>query len=228
MCGIVSLKFCAKNLTKKDVYNKDILEVGSLDVNGSVRHDIEKKDPIKYVGIDMRNGRGVDVVCDACNILDTFGENSFDILVSTMTLEHIEYWKKAIHNFKLIVKPGGIILITVPHVGSGYRPHPDDYWRYTLDDMKNIFSDFTINVLEKHNRLPGVYVKMTKPVDFIENDISNYELYSAEKEKKYFYNRVKKKLRNNKKLLKLETTEKKRIKLKKKIRILERHLRNKK
>jgi hypothetical protein len=46
-------------------------------------------------------------------------------------------------------------------------------------DIKNIFSDCDISVLEEDSRLPSlVYAKIRKPETFREKDLSDYKLYS--------------------------------------------------
>ncbi len=57
--------------------------------------------------------------------------------------------------------------------------HPYDFWRFELEDMKNIFSDCKILVLDKDFAAPGVFIKVKKPNKFVEKDLSHYELYSV-------------------------------------------------
>jgi len=195
------IDFCYRNITKKEIFNKRILEVGSYTRHESVRGLIEGYKPKEYIGIDIAEGRGVDIVCDACDILDRWGSNAFDVLLSTETMEHIEDWKKVIHNFKNVIVPGGIIFISTCSYGLGCHLRPDDFWRYEIDDMKNIFSDFIVNQIVSDPDLFRVLVKVTKPNDFIENDLSNYILYSIpqdvkeERRKKEEYKRKKRKKR---------------------------------
>ena len=55
-----------------------ILEVGSRNVNGSVRKVLEPKS-INYVGVDLFEGNGVDIVLDVANLRDQFGDDKFDV-----------------------------------------------------------------------------------------------------------------------------------------------------
>lgn len=67
---------------------ESVLEIGSLDVNGSVRrfwHGVPN-----YVGVDLLAGKGVDVVCPAENL--PYGERLFDVVVSCECLEHARNW----------------------------------------------------------------------------------------------------------------------------------------
>ena len=177
MCNVNCIVFGAINLNEEEIEGKNILEVGSYDINGGLRPIVESWKPAKYVGVDIEKGPGVDVVCNAEELLDKFEKNSFDIVISTELLEHVKDWRKAISNIKNICKPNGIILITTRSYGFGYHAYPYDFWRYELEDMEKIFSDCEILVLEK-DPAKGVFIKVKKPNNFIENDLSNYELYS--------------------------------------------------
>lgn len=184
MCHISCVAFISINAKDVNIAGKQVLEVGSNDINGNVRKIIESYGPEKYTGTDIADGSTVDVVCDVCDLVDKFGENSFDVVVCTEVLEHVRDWRKAIHNIKNVCKPGGTVLITTRSKGFHYHGYPYDFWRYDSDDIKNIFSDFDIKTLEKDNEAPGVFVKMIKPVVFSETDVSGYELYSVVLKKK--------------------------------------------
>jgi 2-polyprenyl-3-methyl-5-hydroxy-6-metoxy-1,4-benzoquinol methylase len=178
MCNISCITFGAINLNKDEVFNKRIIEVGSNNVNGSLRPIYESWNPAEYVGIDIEYGPGVDIICDAEDILERFGKNSFDIVVSTELLEHVRNWRKVVSNLKNVCKPGGIIIITTRSFGHHYHGFPYDFWRYEIDDMKYIFSDCNIDKIEKDTEYPGVFLRVTKPDNFFENNLSNYQLFS--------------------------------------------------
>lgn len=151
-------------------------------MNGSLRPILESYHPAKYVGVDIMAGPGVDVVCNAEQLVATFGENSFDVVVSTEMLEHVRHWRQSISNMKCLCVPGGIILITTRSKGFGYHAYPHDYWRYEVDDMKEIFSDFTLeDVRREPDPRPiaaGVFLCARKPLNYRENDLTPIELYS--------------------------------------------------
>ncbi len=166
-------------MTLEEVRGKKVLEVGSCDVNGSVRAVIEMLQPAEYIGIDIERGPGVDRVCRAEDLEKVFGNNVFDVVISTCVLEHVRYWKQALLNMKRVCKPGGIIIMIVPHTWA-YHGHPSDYWRYSLEDIKHIFSDFDIMQLDEDSGMKRlVYVKAKKPDDFQEQRIEDYQLYSV-------------------------------------------------
>ena len=89
-----------------------VLEIGSLDVNGSIRSFFVDCD---YKGLDVAPGPGVDIVgggheFDAPN-------GSFDVVVSVETMEHNPYWIETVGNMLRLCREGGLILITCASLG---------------------------------------------------------------------------------------------------------------
>lgn len=84
-----------------------VLELGSLDVNGSARDFFH--DSVKYIGIDVTAGDGVDIVVHAKNTL--FWPEFFDTLVCLSMLEHDpSYIDSLMNNFQWVRKGGLLIL----------------------------------------------------------------------------------------------------------------------
>jgi len=89
---------------------KRVLEVGSLDINGSVRQFFADCD---YTGIDVANGPGVDKVCDG----QDFDAAPFDVVLSCEAMEHNPNWVGTLRNMVRLCKPDGIILMTCASPG---------------------------------------------------------------------------------------------------------------
>jgi predicted SAM-dependent methyltransferase len=178
MCNATGVIFGATSLTRQEIEGKKIIEIGSYDVNGSLRSIIESSNPAKYIGVDIEKGPGVDVVCDAGDVVKKFGKESFDIVIATELLEHVKDWRKVVSNIKSICKPRGIILITTRSLGFAYHAYPHDFWRYEIGDMNNIFSDYSIKGLETDKSAPGVFMKASKPNNFREKNLSDHQLHS--------------------------------------------------
>ena len=155
-----------------------MIEVGALDVNGSARSLVKALSPASYLGVDMQHGPGVDEVCPAEKLIGHFGENRFDVVLSTEMMEHVFDWRVVLHNLKGILKPGGLLLITTRSLGFGYHAFPYDFWRYQTDDMRVLFSDLQILDLMDDPLSPGVFVKARKPIEFKECDVSQVALHS--------------------------------------------------
>ncbi len=169
--------FVAINLKKEEIENKRVIEIGSLNVNGTIRPLVESYNPGEYIGADITAGPGVDTICDVKNLISKFGEQSFDVVIATELLEHVRDWRAAIHNIKGVCRPGGIILITARSYGFNYHGYPNDFWRYEVPDMEYIFRNCLIrNIGVDPGK--GVFIKVVKPENFVECGLSPYQLYS--------------------------------------------------
>lgn len=179
MCHPSVIEFFIEECKISEFKKKRILEIGSKYVNGSIRPLIERFfKPREYIGIDIEPGKFVDVVLSVEEIVDYFGEESFDVVISTEVLEHIKDWRKAINNIKMILKRGGYIYITTRSKGFPYHGYPYDFWRYEIEDFKKIFKDFRIQIIKKDHQAPGVFLKAKKPNYFKPTDITDIDLYS--------------------------------------------------
>lgn len=153
-----------------------ILEVGSLDINGGVRNIVKGRKPESFIGTDFMDGPGVDAVVDAVDLVKTYGENSFDTVISTEMLEHAEHWRECVTNMKRVCKDW--LIITTRSPGFGHHEYPNDFWRYTPVDFQEIFADFDILRLEDDPQAPGVFMVARKS-DRPEPDLSQIELMKA-------------------------------------------------
>ncbi len=87
---------------------KRVLEVGSLDINGSVRPLFTD---CQYTGIDLDEGRGVDVVAHVTDY-HRLDDGEFDVIISTETLEHDRAWDKSLAAMYRLLKPNGLMVVT--------------------------------------------------------------------------------------------------------------------
>lgn len=161
------MEWFSKNIKLEEFRDKRVLEVGSLDVNGSVRPLIEALQPSEYIGIDEQPGKLVDLVLPGERIIEHFGLSSFDTVISTETLEHVEDWRIVINNMKLAIKPEGYVYLTVCPPDMGYHPHPRDCWRFNIEHIGLMFRDFQILRLD-----PSVFLKARKPKNYTPIDLS--------------------------------------------------------
>jgi len=179
MCHKSCIDFGKRIIREEYIKNKSVIEVGSTDINGSLRSIVELFGPSEYIGVDIQNGPGTDRICSAENCIRKFGYNRFDVVICTELLEHVKNWRRVIHNLKSILKPDGRLIITTRSKGFPYHGYPFDFWRYEISDMKTIFCDFEIEILEYDQQAPGIFLLVKKPKSFIENAVFNLSLYSV-------------------------------------------------
>ena len=150
---------------KGDKTNLKILDIGSLDINGSVR-PLFKPFTSKYVGLDVQEGPGVDIVYDAAKFTKP---NSFDVVVCAEVFEHTPDWQTILKkSYKNLVQ-GGIFIATM--AGEGRPPHsaidekPIREWEHYANigewqlkqTLTNIgFKDIIVNVKGTDTRCSAV------------------------------------------------------------------------
>jgi SAM-dependent methyltransferase len=179
MCNVAVIEFFVESVEKEEFEGKRVLEVGSKYVNGSVRPLIERfLRPGEYVGVDVEPGKFVDVVLPAERLVEHFGPESFDVVIATELLEHVQDWRLAVNNMKAVLRRGGYIYITTRSYGFPFHAYPYDFWRYEIKDMEDIFSDFEIIRLARDHEAPGVFMKARKPFDYHPKDLQSIALYS--------------------------------------------------
>jgi len=89
----------------------DVLDVGSLDINGNNRYLFTN---YTYTGVDIGPGKNVDVVSKGHEYKPG---KQFDVVISTEAFEHDKFWKQTIENCVELTKSGGIFLFTCASKG---------------------------------------------------------------------------------------------------------------
>jgi SAM-dependent methyltransferase len=106
-----------------------ILDIGAMDVNGSLRSVCPPG--VDYVGVDMAAGKGVDVVLADPYVLP-FDDASADVVVSSSCLEHCEMFWLLFLEMLRVLRPHGLVYINAPSNGPFHR-YPVDCWRFYPD-----------------------------------------------------------------------------------------------
>lgn len=109
-----------------------IVEIGSQDVNGSIREVAPST--YNYIGLDFAAAKGVDIVLpDAYHF--PFENDTVDIIVTSSCFEHAEFfWVTFLEGIR-ILKSGGLFYINAPSKGE-YHAYPQDCWRFYPDAAK--------------------------------------------------------------------------------------------
>lgn len=156
--------FVKRTLSADQITGKQVLEVGSYDVNGSVRPYVESLNPARYLGVDATAGPRVDQVVDCEHLCTTVGR-AWDLVICTEMLEHVRDWRTCMHQLASAPVVQGWLLITTRSPGFPYHPFPEDHWRYTIPVMAEILDalDLQTVALEDDPQGPGVFVLARKP-----------------------------------------------------------------
>jgi 2-polyprenyl-3-methyl-5-hydroxy-6-metoxy-1,4-benzoquinol methylase len=96
----------------KNFKNCNVLDVGSLNINGSTSILFEGG---QYTGIELGEGPGVDIVCEAQKY--DAPDNHFDTIVSCECFEHNPFWVETFRNMYRMCKPNGLIIMTCATTG---------------------------------------------------------------------------------------------------------------
>ena len=130
--------------------NQKLLEIGSWIAPGQeaiiCRNTIG---PLvgEYIGVDMQDGNGVDVISDAKHM--PFPDNSFDVIISTDCYEHVDWPREVTREAFRVMKPGGVFYLTTVFIFQ-IHGYPDDYWRFTPNCIRLLLEDAGFDVVEVH------------------------------------------------------------------------------
>lgn len=106
-----------------------VLDIGSLDINGSLRSVCPPG--LAYTGIDLSPGRGVDLVLSDPYAYP-FPDGHFHMIVSTSCFEHDALFWITFMEALRVLAPGGLFYVNAPANGF-YHGHPFDHWRFFPD-----------------------------------------------------------------------------------------------
>jgi SAM-dependent methyltransferase len=135
-----------------DLSKLSTLEVGSYNVNGSVRELFGGP----YLGIDRAEGPGVDWVWDIEK--GPFRNDIYDVVVSTEMLEHCVRPHLALKHMQRSLMQGGYLILTARGYGFPYH-NPPDYLRYHPEAIRILMEDAGFEIVElcEDPQAPGVF-----------------------------------------------------------------------
>lgn len=88
------------------------------------------------IGVDIIDGPLVDIVADLNQYPLPFDDNSVDIVRSSHCFEHLDNIVTLMDDLHRMLKPGGILEFTVPHVSNiGFFRDPTHKHSFTLGTM---------------------------------------------------------------------------------------------
>lgn len=99
---------------------------------------------LRYLGVD----EGLfQVAVVARNEALPFRADSVDLVVSSQVLEHVEDPRKCMREAHRILKPGGVLILSVPFVWEVHN-YPRDYWRFSDQAIRQLLTGFEILTLD--------------------------------------------------------------------------------
>lgn len=125
-----SLKLMGAFVNEYDVADKTVVDIGSLDVNGTYR-------PLftgTYIGADITPGPNVDVVIGTRKWKRLSG---VDAVICGQTLEHVKYRTKLLDEMHRILKDDGLACVIAPGRG-GYHGFPHFYGNLTVEELTDL------------------------------------------------------------------------------------------
>ncbi len=149
--------------------NCRVLEVGSLDINGSVRELFAGCD---YTGVDLQLGAGVDLAVQG-QLVD-FPTSHFDTTISAECLEHNPYWRETVANMLRMTRPGGLVLVSCATTGrlehGTSRTNPDAS-PFTTAERWDYYRNLTAADLDAALHLEGWLADRASWVNYLTRDL---------------------------------------------------------
>ncbi len=108
------------------------------------RHAI-KKYCREYVSVDIGVRPELNAVGDLLEL--PFATGAFDTVFCSQVLEHVSHPSKALAELHRVLKPGGCLSLTVPHI-SWLHNEPHDYFRFTRYGLAQLAEDNGLDVAQ--------------------------------------------------------------------------------
>jgi len=164
-----------------DLSGKIVVEIGSQDVNGSIRTVFDGCE--RYIGLDFCMAKGVDILLSDPYLLPL--EDDFaDIIVCSSVFEHSEFFWLLFNEVMRALKPAGLFYLNAPSNGLFHR-YPVDCWRFYPDAGNALArwgrrSGYSVALLESYvskqeiqcwNDFIAIFIKDEKQKDRYKNRI---------------------------------------------------------
>lgn len=97
-----------------------------------------------YFGADIKGNEHAEIIINENGTLPSPNE-SFDCVLSSQVLEHVENPKLYLRESHRVLKNDGILILST-HGYWPYHPDPTDFWRWTSEGLKKIIIDAGFNI----------------------------------------------------------------------------------
>jgi len=131
--------FLVRKFSENRIFGEKILDVGC----GRKPHAKFFKNTITYLGIDANKNSKADIIAAAEYL--PFRDDSFDVVICTQVLEHMEDPKKSLIEIKRVLNEKGVLLLSTH--GFWLEEHEvKDYWRWTLQGLKKLLKECNLTL----------------------------------------------------------------------------------
>tara|TARA_B100001057_G_C22736499_1_gene905994 strand:- start:144 stop:917 length:774 start_codon:yes stop_codon:yes gene_type:complete len=173
------IEFC--KLFKNEFFESkkiSILELGSYDVNGSIRTIFDNTS--KYIGLDLIKGPGVDIVYDGKDIPIN---QEFDLCISCECFEHNPNYFENFLKMIELAKKDGLVVFTCATIGRSEHGTTDSDLKSSPGSMEkwNYYKNLKKSHFTKRINLAKFFYKFL----FFENYISKDLYFIGIKSKQY-------------------------------------------
>ncbi|MBI2086880.1 MAG: class I SAM-dependent methyltransferase [Candidatus Zambryskibacteria bacterium] len=154
--------------SKSSLIKGKVVDIGGKKKNKRGSFDIDKLGvEVIYVNIEKRDEP--DILADAATI--PLPDNSYDVAIAAELLEHVPDPLKVLKEARRLLRPGGIVLATVPFM---YPLHADpfDFGRYTDHFWKKAAQDLDFKIeIESQGTIFAVMALMIQHI-FLAKEVS--------------------------------------------------------
>jgi SAM-dependent methyltransferase len=121
---------------------------------------------VEYVGADLEGNEGAAITLSPDGSVPVANE-SFDAVLSTQVLEHVQDPRLYLSECFRVLRPGGRLLLST-HGIFPYHPDPVDLWRWTCEGLRQEVENAGLEVL----RLEGIIGLAATGLQLIQDAIS--------------------------------------------------------
>ena len=154
----------------RPVADGPVLEVGSKDY-GSTASFRDFYTGAEYVGIDMAEGKNVDVVVDLTAGVGSLKENHFALGICCSVLEHVRRPWIFAENLTRVMKHGGTLYMSVPWVWR-YHAYPDDYFRFSWRGIIELFPECEWSSFVYSTNVANEFFEITEARPGVDNELA--------------------------------------------------------
>jgi SAM-dependent methyltransferase len=146
-----------------------VLEVGSRIADGQVvsHGQIFEGRDVEYVGMDIKDGRNVDVVMSKPYSIPA-KSNSIDYVIAGQVFEHVPFPWALMLEIARVLKPQGMAFVTAP--SRGHTHEVLDCWRYYPDAYRAMAAYTRLKLVEAFTDFPP-YVPGKRRHDYSQIDV---------------------------------------------------------